>query len=1166
VTISPQAQARARRALSALPALLLALALLAVSATACEGGSAGSSPSGPEKNGGGSNPGAPKIESPCTGDPVNCATGYLVESQTDISIGGRGPGLHVTRTYNALAAAEAKEAGPWGFGWSGPYGASLSINKELGTATVNQENGSAIVFYKSGETYTQGAWVEARLAKEGTGYLYTLPGQSKLEFNSEGRLTKETDRHGNALTFAYNKSNQLETVTDGAKRTLTFKYNGEGQVESVTDPIGHKVSYAYSSKQLQSVTIEAKVRWEFTYESPHMLTKVTDGRKHSVSNEYDASHRLIKQTLAGHERKFKYGSTPGTETTITEPNGSETFEKFNAASEATTITRAKGKAEEATTEYEYDPTTYNRTKTIDPGKHETKYGYDAEGNKTSETDANKDERKWTYDSKHDIKTETTPEGETTTVKLNGNGDPEAIERPVGEETQKTEYKYNEKGDLTELVDALKRTTKYAYDGAGDKNSETDPEGNERTFKYNEDSQLTEETSPRKLTTKTERDEQGRPTKVTDPLTHVTEYKYDANGNVESETDGNKHTTKYSYNEEDLPTAIEQPNKTVIETGYDAEGQMTSHTDGNKHTWEYKRNALEQITEEVDPLKRKTKRTYDKAGDLETVEDAEKHTTTYKYDESNRLKSIAYSTGKPAEVAYEYSKDSKVAKMTDGTGETKNTYDKLDRLTEYKNGAGKVVKFEYDLNNRPTKITYPNKEAVTRSYDKDGRLEKVSDWNKHETTFKYSADSQLSATVFPSGTENEDTYAYDEADQMSEAKFKKGATSLGTLVYERDAVNQLKKTTSTVLPGPASDEHSYDENNRLKESNKLAYAYDPANSPTKLEGAGTYSYDESDQLKEGPEAAKYAYNEDGRRTKTTPGKGLATTYGYDQAGNLTSVEREAPEEIKDSYGYDGNSLRESQTIKGTTTQLTWDTAEGLPLVLADETNSYIYGLAGLPVEQISSGGTTLYLHHDQQGSTRLLTNSKGETEAAYAYNPFGSLNATTGAASTPLRYDGQYTSTDTGLIYLRARTYAPATGQFLTVDPLLKSTGQPYVYTAANPENHADPTGGCAAPPTKEETCFKLELARGSTLGEAEYFNRLAFLDYARAKGYFDNIDESGLNWIWNYWNDSNLRWWRMGNIATASGDRNHKEAIALFGVARRIEEELKARGCTGWDN
>ena len=88
-------------------------------------------------------------------------------------------------------------------------------------------------------------------------------------------------------------------------------------------------------------------------------------------------------------------------------------------------------------------------KMIDGNKHEWKYGYDSEGNKTSEKDPNGDERKWKYDKKHDIETETTPEGEKTTIKLNATGEPEAVERPIGSETQKTEYKYEENGDLTE---------------------------------------------------------------------------------------------------------------------------------------------------------------------------------------------------------------------------------------------------------------------------------------------------------------------------------------------------------------------------------------------------------------------------------------------------------------------------------------------------------------------------------------------------------------------------------------------------------------------------------------------------------------------------------------------------------------------------------------------
>ena len=59
-------------------------------------------------------------------------------------------------------------------------------------------------------------------------------------------------------------------------------------------------------------------------------------------------------------------------------------------------------------------------------------------------------------------------------------------------------------------------------------------------------------------------------------------------------------------------------------------------------------------------------------------------------------------------------------------------------------------------------------------------------------------------------------------------------------------------------------------------------------------------------------------------------------------------------IEDSYAYNGEGLRASQTINGTTSYLAWDPTESTPLILSDGTNSYIYGPGGLPVEQIING--------------------------------------------------------------------------------------------------------------------------------------------------------------------------------------------------------------------
>lgn len=112
------------------------------------------------------------------------------------------------------------------------------------------------------------------------------------------------------------------------------------------------------------------------------------------------------------------------------------------------------------------------------------------------------------------------------------------------------------------------------------------------------------------------------------------------------------------------------------------------------------------------------------------------------------------------------------------------------------------------------------------------------------------------------------------------------------------------------------------------------------------------------------------------------------------------------------------------------------------------------------EQINnSSGTVTYLHHDQAGSTRLLTGSTGTVTGKCTYSAYGTPTCE-GTATTPLGYDAQYTSSDTGLIYMRARTYDPSTAQFLTRDPWVGITGEPYSYVSDNPLTWADPTGRC----------------------------------------------------------------------------------------------------------
>lgn len=89
---------------------------------------------------------------------------------------------------------------------------------------------------------------------------------------------------------------------------------------------------------------------------------------------------------------------------------------------------------------------------------------------------------------------------------------------------------------------------------------------------------------------------------------------------------------------------------------------------------------------------------------------------------------------------------------------------------------------------------------------------------------------------------------------------------------------------------------------------------------------------------------------------------------------------------------------------------------------------------------------------------MLTDDAGASLAAYTYSSYGNMLSHSGSATTPLLYAGQYQDAESGLYYLRARCYDPITGQFLSVDPAVASTNQPYAYTRGDPVNQLDASG------------------------------------------------------------------------------------------------------------
>jgi len=145
---------------------------------------------------------------------------------------------------------------------------------------------------------------------------------------------------------------------------------------------------------------------------------------------------------------------------------------------------------------------------------------------------------------------------------------------------------------------------------------------------------------------------------------------------------------------------------------------------------------------------------------------------------------------------------------------------------------------------------------------------------------------------------------------------------------------------------------------------------------------------------------------------------------------------------------------------------------LPQLITVGSTAYIYDPEGLPLEQIT-GPTVLWLHHDQLGSTRLVTDSNGASQATYSFDAFGNLTSGTGTITMPFGFAGQYRDSESNLYYLRARYYDAGTGQFVSRDPAVASTRSPYSYVSDNPQNGTDPTGMACWPPWSSSCSINL---------------------------------------------------------------------------------------------
>ena len=95
--------------------------------------------------------------------------------------------------------------------------------------------------------------------------------------------------------------------------------------------------------------------------------------------------------------------------------------------------------------------------------------------------------------------------------------------------------------------------------------------------------------------------------------------------------------------------------------------------------------------------------------------------------------------------------------------------------------------------------------------------------------------------------------------------------------------------------------------------------------------------------------------------------------------------------------------------------------------------------------------------------RQLTDASGAVTLTQSYTPYGEVLASKGIASTDYAFTGESYDPQNGLVYLRARSYRPAEGKFVSKDLWEENSVRPmsfnkWVYTEGDPINYTDPSG------------------------------------------------------------------------------------------------------------
>ncbi len=547
-----------------------------------------------------------------------------------------------------------------------------------------------------------------------------------------------------------------------------------------------------------------------------------------------------------------------------------------------------------------------------------------------------------------------------------------------------------------------------------------------------------------------------PARLIDPLGAVTRLTYDASHNPDSVTAPDGGVTRFRRDTRRRLVGVTDPNEARSRYLHD----------------DFGRRVLEE-TADGGPVWN----TYDEADNVVERRRANGERTRYEYDADNRLISVKSREG-AARLTY---RGPHLIAIDGYRGAERFKRDRDGQLTGHVRMIGGRVFHDgqrFDGSGRLIERAMPSGRRLKYSYDEKGGLSGIAldrllgdtpivslSGQRAGAKSRAAAVHPMGRLVYGNGIELRNLhdlrtgrlvsreargvlrahYRYDQAGQPVAI-----VTNAGERRYEYDAVGRLK---SAKLPG-SDFSYRYDLNgNRLSTvagklverelsysagSNRLmevkeehttsAYSYDPMGNPVRVGGRS------------------YEYDSEGRPYRLLMGGRIVATYAYNFAGERISKTLHGGSRPGTTfYIYERHQLIAEADSQGKITR------------------EYVY-LGRHPVALLERG-EICWIHTDHLGTPLALTDADRRVVWKAEYEPFGKAHVVEdpdgdGALmSLNLRFPGQYADAESGTHYNVRRDYDPATGRYLTADPLGLFDGtNPYAYVQGSPIGNTDPLG------------------------------------------------------------------------------------------------------------